>query len=79
MPPCKNITLSQWHHNRVCDVTSGVYDHITFSFKEPHAISVLNGYSASSNSGDLETEWWGVRMVANQSAGNNIHFLWILV
>ncbi len=47
---CRNVA------NRVCDITRGVCDDTTFSFKEPHAIGVLNNYSAFTNSGDIETE-----------------------
>ncbi len=56
-----NYYISLWCQNKVCDVTRWICDDSTFSFKEPHAIDVLNGYSASTNSGDLESEWWGVR------------------
>ncbi len=57
----------QWHHNRVWDIKRGVCDDTTFCFMEPHAIGVLNGYSASSTYEDLEIEWWGGRMLANHS------------
>ncbi len=60
----RNITIySLWCHNRVGDVTIRICDDATFSFKGPHAMGVLNDYSASINSGDLETEWWDVRIV----------------
>ncbi len=73
---------SQWCHNRVYDVIIGICDDTPFSFKRPHAIDVVNDYSACTNSEDVENEWWGVRIgelcPAHHNAGNKIHFLYIL-
>ncbi len=53
-----NCVSKKWCQNR-----SVWLHHIMFNFKGPHVIGVLNNYSVSANSGDLETEWWGVRIV----------------
>ncbi len=69
---------SIWHHNRVCDVPTGVCVDNTFKFEEPYSIWFLNGNSGSSYYGDLDSEWWGGIIPANDSSGNKVRFLCIL-
>ncbi len=47
-------TKSQWHITIVYDITVEVCEDTTFNFNGPHPLCILNDYSVSTNSGDLE-------------------------